>query len=141
MDFMKIYLRYKLLLIKQWFENTIKKKYLVKQWFENTIKKKYLDSRKYKLFKKKYKNELNALTKNVLSIASSPNSKLIKIPCYTFLNNCNLIAHSNICVFDQDFIEMILSKHFKHISPYKCFICHNGDIYDNKNLTLVMRLK
>lgn len=25
---MKIYLRYKLLLIKEWFENTIKKKYL-----------------------------------------------------------------------------------------------------------------
>ena len=124
---MKIYLRYKLLLIKE--------------WFENTIKKKYLDSRKYKLFKKKYKNELNALTKNVLSIASSSETNLIKIPCYTFLNNCNLITHSNICVSDQDFIEMILSKHFKHILLYKCFICHNGDIYDNKNLTLVMRLK
>lgn len=124
---MKIYLKYKLLLIKE--------------WFENTIKKKYLDSRKYKLFKKKYKNELNALTKNVLSIASSSDSKLIKIPCYTFLNNCNLITHSNICVSDQNFIEMILSKYFKHISPYKCFICHNGDICDNKNLTLVMRLK
>lgn len=32
---MKIYLRYKLLLIKE--------------WFENIIKKKYLDRRKYKL--------------------------------------------------------------------------------------------
>ena len=127
---MKIYLRYKLLLIKE--------------WFENTIKKKYLDRRKYKLFKKKYKKELNALTKDILSIASSSDSKLIKIPCYTFLNNCNLITHSNICVSDQDFqdfIEMILSKHFKHILLCKCFICHDGDIYDNKNLTLVMRLK
>lgn len=124
---MKIYLRYKLLLIKE--------------WFENIIKKKYLDSRKYKLFKKKYKDELNALTKNVLSIALSSDSKLIKIPCYTFLNNCNLIAHSNIYVSDQDFIEMILSKYFKHILLCKCFICHDGDIYDNKNLTLVMRLK
>lgn len=124
---MKIYLRYKLLLIKE--------------WFENTIKKKYLDRRKYKLFKKKYKNELNALTENVLSIASSSDSKLIKIPCYTFLNNCNLITQFNIRVFDQEFIEMILSKYFKHILFYKCFICHNGDIYDNKNLTLVMRLK
>lgn len=119
---MKIYLRYKLLLIKE--------------WFEHTIKKKYLDRKKYKLFKKKYKNELNALTKNVLSIASSSDSKLIKIPCYTFLNNCNLITH-----FNKDFIEMILFKHFKHILLYKCFICHNGDIYDNKNLTLVMSLK
>lgn len=119
---MKIYLRYKLLLIKE--------------WFENTIKKKYLDSRKYKLFKKKYKNELNALSKNVLSIASSSDSKLIKIPCYTFLNNCNLITQ-----FNKNFIEMILSKYFKHILLYKCFICHNGDIYDNKNLTLVMSLK
>lgn len=124
---MRIYLRYKLLLIKE--------------WFENTIKKKYLDSRKYKLFKKKYKNELNALTKNVLSIASSSDSKLIKIPCYTFLNNCNLITQFNIRVSDQEFIEMILSKYFKHISSYKCFICHNRDIYDNENLTLVMRLK
>ena len=101
---MKIYLRYKLLLIKE--------------WFENTIKKKYLDRRKYKLFKKKYKNELNALTKNVLSIALS-----------------------NIRVSDQDFIEMILSKHFKYILFHKCFICHNRDIYDNEILTLVMRLK
>lgn len=124
---MKIYLRYKLLLIKQ--------------WFENTIKKKYLDRRKYKLFKKKYKNELNALTKNVLSIASSSDSKLIKIPCYTFLNNCNLITHSNIRFSDQDFIEMILSKHFKYILLDKCFIGHNRDIYDNNILTLVMRLK
>lgn len=126
---MKIYLKYKLLLIRE--------------WFENTIKKKYLDRRKYNLFKKKYKNELNALTKNVLSIASSSDSKLIKIPCYTFLNNCNLITHSNICVSDQNFIEMtmILSKYFKYISSYKCFICHDGDIYDNKNLTLIMRLK
>lgn len=119
---MKIYLRYKLLLIKE--------------WFENTIKKKYLDRRKYKLFKKKYKNELNALTKNVLLIASSSDSKLIKIPCYTFLNNCNLITH-----FNKDFIEMILSKHFKHILLCKCFICHDGDIRDNENLTLVMSLK
>lgn len=124
---MKIYLRYKLLLIKE--------------WFENTIKKKYLDRRKYKLFKKKYKNEFNALTKNVLSIALSSDSKLIKIPCYTFLNNCNLITHSNIRVSDQDFIEMILSKHFKYILFHKCFICHNRDIYDNEILTLVMRLK
>lgn len=124
---MRIYLKYKLLLIKK--------------WFENTIKKKYLDRRKYKLFKKKYKNELNALTKNVLSIASSSDSKLIKIPCYTFLNNCNLITQFKIRVSDQEFIEMILSKYFKHISPYKCSICHNRDIYDNENLTLVMRLK
>lgn len=124
---MKIYLKYKFILIKQ--------------WFENTIKKKYLDRRKYKLFKKKYKNELNTLTEDVLSTASSSDSKLIKIPCYTFLNNCNLITHFNIRVPDQDFIEVILSKHFKHILLYKCFICHNGDIYDNKNLTLVMRLK
>lgn len=125
---MKIYLKYKLILIKQ--------------WFENTIKKKYLDRRKYKLFKKKYKNELNALTKSVLSIASSSDSKLIKIPCYTFLNNCNLITHSNIRFYDQDFIKMILFKHFKHILLYNmCFICHDGDICDNKNLTLVMRLK
>lgn len=128
MDFMKIYLKYKLLLIKQ--------------WFENSIKKKYLDRRKYKSFKKKYKNELNTLTEDVLLIASSSDSKVIKIPCYTFLNNCNLITHFNIRVLDQDFIEMILSKHFKHILLYnKCFICHNGYIYDNKKLTLVMRLK
>lgn len=119
---MRIYLRYKLLLIKK--------------WFENTIKKKYLDRRKYKLFKKKYKNELNALTENVISTASSSDSKFIKIPCYTFLNNCNLITH-----FNKDFIEMILFKHFKHILLYKCFIYHNGDIYDNKNLTLAMSLK
>lgn len=124
---MKIYLRYKLLLIKE--------------WFENTIKKKYLDRKKYKLFKKKYKNELNALTRNVLSIASSSDSKLIKIPCYTFLNNCNLITQFNIRVSDQEFIEMILSKHFKHISSHKCSIYHNRDIYDNEILTLVMRLK
>lgn len=50
---MKIYLKYKLILIKQ--------------WFENTIKKKYLDSRKYKLFKKNIKKE-NRLYENLFKI-------------------------------------------------------------------------
>lgn len=101
---MKIYLRYKLLLIKQWFEN---------RDYRRTERK------EYHIFVKKNKKELKALKCIVLETALATHSKMIEVPLYSFLKNCNINP-------DVDDFESMLDKYFKPISLGTTVYCADG---------------
>ena len=112
---MKIYLRYKLLLIKKWFEN------------------KKPTRTEYHIFVKKNKKELKALRNIILETASATHSKMIAVPLYSFLKNCNINP-------DVDDFGSMLNKYFKPIS-FGITVHHPYGLLNLKSYYLWMYLK
>lgn len=91
---MNVYLRYKLLLIKEWFKRR---------------KGRNQKRKEYQAFIKRNKKELKALECIIIETSLATNFKIVEVQLYSFLKNCNINP-------DVDDLEFMLDKYFKPIS-------------------------
>lgn len=115
---MNIYLRYKLLIIKEW----------LKYRKDRNQKRK-----EYRAFVKRNKKELKALECTVIETSLATNFKMVEVQLYSFLKNCNINP-------DVDDLEFMLGKYFKPIS-LGTTVYHADDLLNLKSYFISVCLK